>query len=196
MAFEQAATTNFDPRAKEQALYNYALCIHETSYSPFAESVTVFERLLNEYPNSPYADRVNDYLVEVYMNTRSYQAALQSIAKISRPSRQILEAKQRILFRLGTESFAQADFQKAIDYFSQSLQLGSYNQRTQADAYYWRGETKFRLEQYVTAEADMKLYLGVAPSRNKQEYALALYNLGITSLKPKKYAEALKWFSP
>lgn len=45
MAFEQAATTNFDPRAKEQALYNYALCIHETSYSPFAESVTVFERL-------------------------------------------------------------------------------------------------------------------------------------------------------
>ena len=195
MAFEQAATTNFDPRAKEQALYNYALCIHETSYSPFAESVTVFERLLNEYPNSPYADRVNDYLVEVYMNTRSYQAALQSIAKISRPSRQILEAKQRILFRLGTESFAQADFREAIDYFSQSLQLGSYNQRTQADAYYWRGESKFRLEQYVPAEADMKLYLGVAPSRNTQEYALALYNLGYTSFKQKKYEEALKWFS-
>ena len=98
MAFEQAANFSFDPKVKEQALYNYALCIHETSYSPFAESVTVFERFLNEFPNSPYTERVNDYLIEVYMNTRSYEAALKSIAKIEHPGTRIMEAKQKILF--------------------------------------------------------------------------------------------------
>ena len=67
------------------------MCIHETSYSPFAESVTVFERFLNEFPNSVYTEKVNDYLIEVYMNTRSYMAALNSIAKISRPGNRILE---------------------------------------------------------------------------------------------------------
>lgn len=44
MAFEQAAASNADMKIKEQAAYNYALCIHETSYSAFGESVTVFEK--------------------------------------------------------------------------------------------------------------------------------------------------------
>ena len=83
MAFEQAAASNANLKIKEQAAYNYALCIHETSYSAFGESVTVFEKFLNEFPNSEYAEMVSSYLVEVYMNTRSYEAALKSIDRIA-----------------------------------------------------------------------------------------------------------------
>lgn len=43
MAFEQAAASNANLQIKEQAAYNYALCLHETSYSAFGESVTAFE---------------------------------------------------------------------------------------------------------------------------------------------------------
>ena len=107
MAFEQAAASNADPRIKEQAAYNYALCIHETSYSAFGESVTVFEKFLNEFPNSPYAEKVSNYLVEVYMNTRSYDAALKSIDRISHPSKAILEAKQKILLPTRDPVFCQ-----------------------------------------------------------------------------------------
>ena len=195
MAFEQASATNYDAAVKEQALYNYALCIHETSYSPFAESVTVFERFLNEYPHSAYADKVNDYLVEVYMNTRSYMAALKSIAKISQPGERILEAKQKLLFRLGTQAFAQAAFENAIECFSQSLQLGRYNQQTKADAYYWRGESKYRLEQYAAAGADFRQYLEFAQDKRTEEYGLALYNLGYTAFKQKQYSSAQTWFA-
>ena len=195
MAFEQASAMNYDRDIKEQAFYNYALCIHETSYSPFAESVTVFERFLNEFPNSVYTEKVNDYLIEVYMNTRSYMAALNSIAKISRPGNRILEAKQKLLFRLGTQAFAQAAFENAIEYFSQSLQLGRYNQQTQADAYYWRGESKYRLEQYGAAASDYRQYLEFAPDRRSTEYGLALYNLGYTAFKQKQYDKALIWLT-
>lgn len=194
MAFEQAARADFDSKVREQALYNYALCIHETSYSPFAESVTVFERFLNEFPNSPYTERVNDYLIEVYMNTRSYEAALASIAKIARPGARIMEAKQKILFRLGTQAFANARFSEALDFFNQSLAVGSYNQATKANAYFWRGESNYRLEQFQQAGADYRQYLEFATDRDGQEYGLALYNLGYTYFKQKNYGNAATWF--
>lgn len=195
MAFEQAAASDVNRKIKEQALYNYALCIHETSYSPFAESVTVFERFLNEFPNSQYTDKVNDYLIEVYMNTRSYMAALKSISKISRPGDRILEAKQKLLFRVGTQAFAQASFENAIDYFTQSLQLGRYNVQTKADAYFWRGESKYRLNRFEQAAADYRQYLEFATDKRSNEYGLALYNLGYTAFKQKKYDNALTWFN-
>ena len=195
MSFEQASVMEYDKAVKEQALYNYALCIHETSYSPFAESVTVFERFLNEFPNSRYRERVNDYLVEVYMNTRSYDAALKSIAKISKPGPRIMEAKQRILFRLGTQSFANADFAQALQYFNRSLEIGQFNAATQADAYYWRGEANYRLENYLNAGKDLRRYLDLATNKRSTEYALAMYNLGYTDFKQKNYSSALNWFS-
>ena len=76
MAFEAAATSSFDKQVKEAAMYNYALLIHETAFTGFGESVTIFEDFLNDFPNSKYADKVNDYLVEVYLTTKNYQAAL------------------------------------------------------------------------------------------------------------------------
>jgi TolA-binding protein len=195
MAFEQASNENYDARVREQALYNYALCVHETAYQPFAESVTVFERFLNEYPNSAYTEKVNDYLIDVYMNTRSYEAALQSIAKIKQPGARILEAKQRILYRLGTQSFANADFPATVDYMTKSLAVGNYNATTRANASLWRGEAYYRQGQYAEAEKDFRQSLSLAPDASTAEYGDALYNLGYTAFTQQRYADARTWFS-
>lgn len=190
MAFEQAAASSADMKIKEQAAYNYALCIHETSYSAFGESVTVFEKFLNEFPNSVYADKVSNYLVEVYMNTRSYDAALKSIERITRPSKAILEAKQKILFQLGTQSFANAQFEQAIGYFSQSVTLGQYNLQTKADALYWLGESYYRLNRMQEAARNFNEYLSLTQQRNTEMFALAYYNLGYIAFHQKEYASA------
>ncbi len=190
MAFEQAAASNADPKIKEQAAYNYALCIHETSYSAFGESVTVFEKFLNEFPNSPYAEKVSNYLVEVYMNTRSYDAALKSIDRISHPSKAILEAKQKILFQLGTQSFANTQFEQAIGYFNQSVTLGQYNLQTKADALYWLGESYYRLNRMREAARNFNEYLSLTRQRDTEMFALAYYNLGYIAFHQKDYSTA------
>lgn len=195
LAFQQAATMNHDVEVREKALYNYALIIHETSYSAFGESINVFERFLAEYPNSRYSDKVSDYLAELYLNTRSYDAALKSINRISQPSRRILEAKQKILFQMGTELFANQDYRGAINYFSESLMFGQYNRQTKADAHYWRGESYYKLNNTQEAARNYRDYLSLTPERGGETFALAYYNLGYIAFNDKRYEEAESLFS-
>ena len=189
-----AATSSFDKQVKEAAMYNYALLIHETAFTGFGESVTIFEDFLNDFPNSKYADKVNDYLVEVYLTTKNYQAALNSIDKIKHPSTKILEAKQDILFQLGTQAFTNMELDKAVDLFSRAISLGAYNLESRNDAYFWRGESYYRQGEYNKAISDYRTYLNNTRQRNTDMYALAHYNLGYSYFKLKEYGEALNRF--
>lgn len=191
LAFEQAASMNGDSRIREEALYNYALCIHQTRYSPFAESVKVFEQFLNEYPKSKHTAQVNSYLVEVYMNTRNYDVALQSIEKIERPSKAILEAKQKVLYRLGVQSFIDNDMPQAIEYMNRSLELSKYNKETHSDALYWRGEANYRLNKYNAADRDYQATLSLSP-RNASN---AMYGLAYTYFQRSRYNDAINSFN-
>jgi mutator protein MutT len=194
MAFEQAANMNTNVSVKEEAAYNYAVCIYETSFSAFGESVTAFERFLNEFPHSQYADKVNSYLIEMYMKTRNYEEALQSIERISQPARTIMEAKQHILFQLGNQSFVNSNFNKAVEYFNRSIALGEYNQNIKSEALYWRGESYYRLDEMNKAASDYRSYLQQTEQKSGDMYSLAYYNLGYISFHQQKYDESLSYF--
>lgn len=194
MSFESAATASFDKQVKEAAMYNYALLVHETGFTGFGESVRIFEDFLNDFPNSQYADKVNDYLVETYLTTKNYESALRSIQKINQPSHKILEAKQDILFQLGTQAFANAQMEEAIDRFSQAIEMGVYKEEARNEAYFWRGESYYRLNDYRQAISDYRTYLNNTRQRNTDTYALAHYSLGYSYFKEKDYPEALSRF--
>ncbi|MDR0750345.1 MAG: tetratricopeptide repeat protein [Tannerellaceae bacterium] len=194
MAFEAAAASSFDKQVKEVAAYNYALLIHETAFTGFGESVTVFENFLNEFPHSQYADKVNDYLVEVYLTTKNYQAALTSIDKINRPSTKILEAKQDILLQLGTQAFTNMKLDDAISLFSRAIEMGNHNPESRNNAYFWRGESYYRQGDYAKAISDYRTYANNTRQRNTDMYGLAFYNMGYGYFKQQQYNEALTNF--
>ena len=128
------------------------------------------------------------------MNTRSYEAALKSIERIAKPSAQIMEAKQKILFQLGTQSFANANFEQALQYLNQSIAIGQYNRQTKADAYYWCGESYYRLNRMMEAARDFNAYLQLTTQPNNEMYALANYNLGYIAFHRKDYTQASNYF--
>ncbi len=190
MAFEQASIMTHDDKVREDAMYNYALCLHRTRYSPFAESVKVFEQFLNDYPESEHAGQVEGYLVEVYMNTHNYDVALQSINKIKTPSAEILKAKQKILYRLGVQEFINGNMDGAISFMDRSIELSRYNKATYADALYWKGEALYRKGDYTGAANNYRMSIVKGGANSNR----ALYGIGYALFQQKRYPEARREF--
>lgn len=188
IAFQQASEMNANKEMQEEALFNYALSLHEGNTMGFGESVDVFERFLNQFPNSQYAPSVAKHLSEVYFTTKNYPAALASINKIKNPSKEILNAKQKVLYNLGIQEFIGGNYKQSNTYTAQAIQLGS------KEAYYLKGESEYRQGQYANAVTDLKQFVNGVSSSNAN-YPQALYSLGYAYFKQKKYSEAKNYFS-
>ena len=188
IAFQQAAQMNADATTTEEAAYNYALTLHQGAEMGFGESVTEFEKFLNNYPNSKYTSSVAQHLTEVYFTTKNYPAALKSINKIKQPSADIIAAKQKVLYNMGTQSFANGDYRAAKDYMTQSNAT-----LRNPEAIFWKGESEYRLGDFTSAASDYTSYL--KNGTNQSNKALANYGMGYINFKNKKYASALNYFN-
>ncbi|MDR2765087.1 MAG: tetratricopeptide repeat protein [Tannerella sp.] len=194
MAFEWAATTAYDKQVQETAMYNYALLIHETSFSGFGESVKIFEDFLNDFPESRYADKVNDHLVEVYLTTKNYESALASMDKIRQPGVKIQAARQNVLFQLGVQAFTGQETEQAIDCFDRALAMNKQDVNAYGNSFFWRGESYYRLNEFDKAASDFRSFLNNTRDRSDEMYAMAYYNLGYSYFKQKRYESALPAF--
>lgn len=193
MAFEAASREKFDPSISEAALYNYALLIHQTSFSLFDESVNVLQRFLSMYPKSRYTDEINKQLASTLLSTNNYRAALDIIDNMHSSNTQILKAKQSILFQLGAESYINNNYPTAIFYFDACIGMPNYDIASKIQAYYWRGEIFYRDKNYKNAITNYKDFLSNA-NISTDNYGNALYNLGYSYFKLKDYNNALTYF--
>lgn len=192
MAYLSASQMEFDKEAREEAAYNYALTTYETT-APFGESVKAFNEFLEQYPNSRYKDDVYERLVAVYMTTKNYAAASESLAKLSRLTPEMQDAKAYILFQLGTEDFVKEDYVSAIAHFNESEKAGSANFDV-AQVLYWRGEAYYRQKDYVRSRNDFKQFLNAKGAKEFADYHKANYHLGYTYFVEKKWADAEMYF--
>lgn len=193
LAFLQASKINADKSIAEEAAYNYALTLHDGAPLGFGESVTAFEGFLNKYPNSKYASAISKHLTEVYFSTKNYSAALASVEKIKKPSDEILNAKQRILYNLGIQSFTSADYKSAKAYMAKSIVMGNMDEESFCESYLIKGESEFRLGDYQSALIDLKQFANIAPA-SARNYAYASYSIGYSYFNLKDYSNALNHF--
>ena len=189
-AFQSAYKEGFDFSMKEDALFNYAKLSYELSYNPYNEAVRALQSYLKEYPDSKRADEARTYLVNLYMSTKSYEDAIQSIENIKNQDKQLKEAYQRLNYYRGIEEFNDGKFDAATKYFTISAELNDDKIIT-ASSQYWLAECSYRLNDYPTAIDRYKKFQVTPGSFNLKEFPLSDYNLGYCYFKQKDYDKAL-----
>lgn len=193
-AFLTAANMNAKSSLREQALYNYALTLHEQNA---ANTVTVMEQFLNDYPSSQYATPVSQCLTEVYMSKKNYSKALDAINKVQTPDATTLADKQKVLYNLAFRDLSQNKVQEALTYASQAVAMGKADAEAYAESYYVKGDCNYRLGNYAQAASDLQTAITLGqqtPSGKLKNSGYALYSLGYAQFKQQKYNAAITEF--
>ncbi|QGY42995.1 tetratricopeptide repeat protein [Maribellus comscasis] len=194
VAFGAASELDFNDRIKEDALFSYAKLTYELSYSPFNETIKAFDKYISLYPNSERNAEAYRYLVEVFMVTRNYSDAINSIEKIQNKTPAVLRAYQRVTFYRGLELFNNLAYNQAIDYFDISLQNGSYDRELNARALFWKAEALYRVGDYNNSISAYNQFLRTAGSYSLPEFQNAEYNQAYAYFKLEDYEAAASHF--
>lgn len=193
LALDRAYRLGYEPAIQEAALYNYAVARMQGGKVPFGSTVATFEQFLKRFPGSQFAPEVQQYIVTGYMTDNNYEAALASINAIQNPTSATLDAKQQVLYTLGTRYLATGESAKAMNALRQAKAMTGRNAAIAAECDLWMGELLFKEGKFAQAAQSYQDYLAAAP-RNAANRSLAYYDLGYALFGEKKFAEASKEF--
>lgn len=193
-AFGAASEFDFNDEIKEDALFSFAKLTYELSYSPFNETIKAFDKYIAEYPNSPKNAEAYKILVDVYMVTKNYNDAIESINKIQNKTPDIMRAYQRVSYFRGLELFNNRAYNEAIENFDNSLANSSHSPEIKANALYWKSEALYRLGDYNASVASYKQFMNASGSSSAGNLN-ADYNLGYAYLKMEDKEAAHQYFS-
>jgi len=193
-ALYEAYKMDFLPNIKEDALFNYAKIQYEKSSSSFNQAIKALEQYINEYPNSTHSDEVENYLSRIYMSTKNYQGAINSLEKIQHKSPALLKSYQRVTYLRGLELINNKDYDAALKNFEKSLKY-PLDKNIEISTLYWKAEAQFRNSQFADAVQSYRFYQRNSEAKKDENYALSFYGLGYALMRNQKYGEAEKAFS-
>jgi len=192
-AFKQAFEMEHDAEIKEDALFNYAKLAFELSYNPFHEAIVAFEEYINDYPDSERSAEAYEFLLNVYMKSKNYEAALNSIERIPNKDNRVKEAYQVVTFNRAVDLFNQKKYDESGAYFN-NVSTYNVNQDLIAEAIYWKAELAYKQKDYQRAANKFTEFLLEPGGFNSDWYDDAYYNAGYAYFKQKKYGQALSMF--
>lgn len=192
-AFLSAYKLDFNSNIKEDALFNYAKLSIEVAHDPYNESIKSLEQYIKEYPDSERLEEAYNLMVQLFLSTSNYKAALESIEKIKNMNTNLKKAYQKITFYRGIELFNNGDYNASIDLFKKATDY-DYNKEIVAEANYWMGEAFYKLENYWGAMKYYNIFARSSAAKSLDIYSKVFYNLGYTYYKRDDYSDAVRNF--
>ncbi|WP_396173681.1 tetratricopeptide repeat protein [Flavobacterium sp.] len=189
-AFKSASEMDFDKKIQEDANLNYAKLSYEigNSYQAVPDVLTSF---LAKYPNSPSKNEIETLLINSYITSKNYAAALTLLEKNNSAESKV--AYQKVLFYRGIELYTDGNYQEALKMFKKSI-TNQRNEKITARATFWKGETEYVLDNFNEALLSFKQFEGFAEAKTTPEYKNINYNIAYAYFKQKEYEQAGNYF--
>ena len=189
-AFKSASEMDFDKKIQEDANLNYAKLSYEigNSYQAVPDVLTSF---LAKYPNSPSKNEIETLLINSYITSKNYAAALTLLEKNNSAESKV--AYQKVLFYRGIELYTDGNYQEALKMFKKSI-TNQRNEKITARATFWKGETDYVLDNFNEALLSFKQFEGFTEAKTTPEYKNINYNIAYAYFKQKEYEQAGNYF--
>src|SRR5690606_1723377 len=117
-AFRNASQMNFDQQIQSDAALNYARLSYEIG-NPYESAPIVLTNYLKKYPNSKNKQEIQELLVDSYITSKDYDAALELLESNKNFSNKT--TYQKVAFYRALELFNQGSYDQAKEYFEKSL---------------------------------------------------------------------------
>ncbi len=190
-AFRNASQMNFEEQIQKDAWLNYARLSYDIG-NPYESVPEVLTSYLKKYPDSGYRAEIEELLVDSYITSKNYEAALEVLDK--NKSFASKEAYQKVAFYRGLELYTESDYAQANDYLDKSLKESQSPTYT-ARAIYWKAESDYSLNNFEEALVGYKLFAQNSEASQTEEFENLNYNLAYAYFKQKEYAQAITYFN-
>jgi tetratricopeptide (TPR) repeat protein len=189
-AFKNASEMEFDAKIQEDAFLNYAKLSYElgNSYQSVPDVLTAF---ISKYPNSPSRIELEGLLINSYITSKNYKAALELLEKSTTAPNK--EAYQKVTFYRGIELYTDGNYQEALGMFKKSIATPN-NEKCTARATFWKGETEYVLDNFNEALLSFKQFEGYDSAKTTPEFKNIKYHIAYAYFKQKEYEQAGNYF--
>lgn len=192
-AFLSAYKINLIEAITEDALFNYARLSIEAGPDPFNQAIEALQAYIE---NNPYSERRNEaygYIVQLYLSSRNYNAALDFLEKEASHRSELQDVYAELAYSRAVELYHAKRYPQSITYFTRAA-----NQRQKpeiaAKATFWMAEAYYQQRNYEAARRTFRQFLSL-PSANRLDiYPLASYHIGYTFFQEKNYQAAIPSF--
>ncbi|MES2240128.1 MAG: tetratricopeptide repeat protein [Bacteroidota bacterium] len=189
-AFKNASEMPFDAAIQEDAYLNYAKLSYELGNS-YQSVPAVLLGFINKYPNNPNRSVVEKLLIDSYISSKNYKAALVLLEKNKTPENKL--AYQKVTFYRGLELYTDRNYASALQMFQKSI-ANSMDAEFTARATFWKGETEYVLDDYNKSLLSFKQFVGMSAAATTPEYKNSNYNVAYAYFKLKEYDSAGDYF--
>lgn len=189
-AFKKASELSYDLKIQEDAWLNYAKLSYDIS-NPYLSTPQVLNEFLEHYPKSPFRSEIESLLVDSYVSSNNYKAALKLLNANNWNSQK--PTYQKVAFFRALELYSQNELSASQALFQKTISINVIPEIT-ARAYYWNAEIDYNQLKFNIALDGYLTFKSSNSVSNLEEYKTLSYNLGYTYFKLKRYPEAIAAF--